>query len=194
MFRTNNANRTTADVTDAITADAGATHTRRPRRAGALTASAAAALALTAGGAAPAVAAPAADAAPAAEAAADPTGDSRLKEAIGQATRDGHISAGHEWVADPWFPVARGTDGSVSAQVITVAGATGSSPQAVLLYGPNDGGYVGTAAVPEGFGADRTFGDRTGQVESVSVIGMDAVKVTWKGPDGQSKDVTYRQP
>ena len=169
------------------------------RRVRAITASAAAAMALAAGTIAPTAGAEPADPTPASEQtqyetgpAADQSDQARLDAAIDSAQRDGRISADQEWVADVYFPIARADDRGVAAQVITVAGATGSSPQAVLLYGPDDGSYLGTAAVPEGFAADPSFGPDAGKVESVSATDADSITVQWKDRDGMLDDVTYR--
>lgn len=163
-------------------------------RVRALTASAATALALTVG-----AIAPTADPAPApaqTQHETGPAGDqsdqARLDAAIDAAQQEGRISADQEWVADDYYPIARADDRSVAAQVITVAGATGSSPQAVLLYGPDDGEYLDTAAVPEGFEADASFGPATGQVESVTATDADSITVRWKDRDGVLDDVTYQ--
>ena len=177
------------------------------RRVRALTASTATALALTAGAIAPTAGAEPADpasapaqtqheAGPAAESTGEnagaPSDQARLDAAIDAAQREGRISADQEWVADGYFPIARADDRAVAAQVITVAGATGSSPQAVLLYGPDDGEYLGTATVPEGFQADPSFGPDTGQVESVTATDSDSITVRWKDRDGMLNDVTYQ--
>lgn len=172
-------------------------------RVRALTASAATALTLTAGAIAPTAGAEPADPAPAPAQtqhetgpAAGSTGDqsdqARLDAAIDAAQQEGRISADQEWVADGYYPIARADDRAVAAQVITVAGATGSSPQAVLLYGPDDGAYLGTAAVPEGFEADPSFGPDAGQVESVTATDADSITVRWKDRDGVLDDVTYQ--
>lgn len=175
-------------------------HTTTGRhRVRALTASAAAALALTAGAIAPTAGAEPADPAPAPAQTQIETGpaddqadQARLDAAIDAAQREGRISADQDWVADGYFPIARADDRAVAAQVITVAGATGSSPQAVLLYGPDDGAYLGTAAVPEGFEADPSFGPDAGRVESVTATDADSITVRWKDRDGVLDDVTYR--
>ncbi len=198
------------------------------RSAGALTASATAALALTAGVALPACATDAGNAAatteqvtdtvtsPAtgdaagaeganadrtgetsaaddarSEAQADGQADGRLEEAIEMAKAEGHISD-DEWVSDPSFEIARGEDGDVSAQVITIAGGTGSSPQAVLLYGPGHGKYVTTAPVPEDVAGDAQWGDRVGNVKRMGLTLDKDIGVLWTHPDGQSANVTYR--
>ncbi|MDK8768840.1 hypothetical protein QP932_10095 [Corynebacterium freneyi] len=175
------------------------------RRVRALTASAATALALTAGTIAPTAGAEPADPAPAqtqhetgpavestGETVGDQSDQARLDAAIDAAQQEGRISADQEWVADGYFPIARADDRAVAAQVITVAGATGSSPQAVLLYGPDDGAYLGTAAVPEGYEADPSFGPDAGQVESVTATDADSITVRWKDRDGVLDDVTYQ--
>ena len=169
------------------------------RRVRALTASAATALALTAGAIAPTAGAEPADPAPApaqTQIETGPTDDqadqARLDAAIDAAQREGRVSADQDWVADGYFPIARADDRAVAAQVITVAGATGSSPQAVLLYGPDDGAYLGTAAVPEGYEADPSFGPDAGQVESVTATDADSITVRWKDRDGVLDDVTYQ--
>lgn len=183
-----------------------ARHTTTGRhRVRALTASAAAALALTAGAIAPTAGAEPADPAPAqiqhetgpaagstGETVGDQSDQARLDAAIDAAQQEGRISADQEWVADDYFPIARADDRAVAAQVITVAGATGSSPQAVLLYGPDDGAYLGTAAVPEGYEADPSFGPDAGQVESVTATDADSITVRWKDRDGMLDDVTYQ--
>lgn len=162
-------------------------HDDRTRRVGAITASAAAAIALTAGLAAPATAAPA----PAAEAGAQQT-DGRLEAAIQQAKAEGHISDDN-WVADPNFEIARGEHTDASAQVITIAGGTGSSPQAVLLYSPGHGKYVTTAPVPERVAGDARWGDRVGNVKLMNLTTPDKdIGVLWTTPDGKSADTAYR--
>ncbi|WP_162986132.1 hypothetical protein [Corynebacterium xerosis] len=178
------------------------THGRRG--IGALTASAAATVALTAATITPAaLAAPAAPTTPAADqptatAPAAPTADTsakdaRLAEAIKWATLEGHLSDDYEWVADPLYPFVDGGPDGLSAQVITVSGATGSSPQAVILFGSGHANFSDAAVAPEGFAAHESFGDATGQVESVEQADPDTITVTWKGPDGELRAVDHRQ-
>ena len=178
------------------------THGRRG--IGALTASAAATLALTAATitsaalAAPATpSTPAADqptaTAPVAPTADTSANDARLAEAIKWATLEGHLSDDYEWVADPLYPFVDGGPDGLSAQVITVSGTTGSSPQAVILFGSGHANFSDAAVVPEGFAAHESFGDATGQVESVEQADPDTITVTWKGPDGELRAVDHRQ-
>lgn len=211
MFRTTQPSDSTTSTT---------TSTTNRRRVGTLATSATAALALTAGLALPACAADG-DTTPttvttetttttgspgtAADATTDETSaastgqvndgagetDGRLQEAIELAKAEGHISD-DEWVADPSFEIARGETGDPSAQVITIAGGTGSSPQAVLLYAPGHGKYVATAQVPEDVAGDVRWGDRVGNVKTMGLtLGKD-IGVLWEHPDGQSANVTYR--
>ena len=120
--------------------------------------------------------------------------DARLAEAIKWATLEGHLSDDYEWVADPLYPFVDGGPDGLSAQVITVSGATGSSPQAVILFGSGHATFSDpAAAVPEGFAAHESFGDATGQVESVEQADPDTITVTWKGPDGELRAVDHRQ-
>ena len=178
------------------------THGRRG--IGALTASAAATLALTAATitsaalAAPATpSTPAADqptaTAPVAPTADTSANDARLAEAIKWATLEGHLSDDYEGVADPLYPFVDGGPDGLSAQVITVSGTTGSSPQAVILFGSGHANFSDAAVVPEGFAAHESFGDATGQVESVEQADPDTITVTWKGPDGELRAVDHRQ-
>ena len=119
--------------------------------------------------------------------------DARLAEAIKWATLEGHLSDDYEWVADPLYPFVDGGPDGLSAQVITVSGATGSSPQAVILFGSGHATFSDAAAGPEGFAAHESFGDATGQVESVEQADPDTITVTWKGPDGELRAGDHRQ-
>ena len=47
-----------------------------------------------------------------------------------------------------------------------MSGATGSSPQAVILFGSGHANFSDAAVAPEGFAAHESFGDATGQAES----------------------------
>lgn len=117
--------------------------------------------------------------------------DARLEAAIEQAKAAGHISD-DDWVADPSFEIARGGDDDVSAQVITIAGATGSSPQAVLLYAPGSGEYADTAEVPANVAGDGQWGDRVGNVKTMELTADKDIDVLWTTPDGQTASVIYR--
>ena len=119
--------------------------------------------------------------------------DARLAEAIKWATLEGHLSDDYEWIADPLYPFVDGGPDGLSAQVITVSGATGSSPQAVILFGSGHANFSDAAVAPEGFAAHESFGDATGQVESVEQADPDTITVTWKGPDGEIRAVDHRQ-
>ena len=83
-------------------------------------------------------------------------------------------------------------DGSLVYTAVT-PGATGSSPQAVILFGSGHANFSDAAVVPEGFAAHESFGDATGQVESVEQADPDTITVTWKGPDGELRAVDHRQ-
>lgn len=104
--------------------------------------------------------------------------DARLAEAIKWAPLEGQLSDDYEWVADPLYPFVDGGPDGLSAQVITVSGATGSSPQAVILFGSGHATFSDPAAVPEGFAAHESFGDATGQVKSVAQADPDTITVT----------------
>lgn len=75
-----------------------------------------------------------------------------------------------------------------------MSGATGSSPQAVILFGAGHATFSdAAAAVPEGFAAHESFGGATDQVKSVAQADPDTITVTWKGPDGELRAVDHRQ-
>ncbi|WP_295627217.1 hypothetical protein [uncultured Corynebacterium sp.] len=187
MFRTNDAR----DHDSASRATGSGNRSRRGIRT--LTASAAAALALTAGAIAPAAAQSAPQPGPdAAPAMCTNTGTTpQVVDAIERAKAAGHI-ADRDWVSDPCYPMVGGAPAEISAQVITLSGATGSSPQAVLLF-DGDGAPLHAGRVPEGYEAHEMFGPRTGLVVSVEHSAANEITVEWRDDDRRTTTMKYHQ-
>ncbi len=156
------------------------------------TAAAAAALAITFGAATTATAEPAA---PAAETAdcfpVVPT--PKVDEGIAWAKQQRYINPDEEWVPDYEAPYIARHCGDVYGQVIVPAGATGASPQAVLLFGPGDGEYVTVATPPAGFEAAPSWGSRVGvSVADARVTDVNDVTIDWRNHDGEHRTFVYR--
>lgn len=157
-----------------------------------ITASAVAALALTFGAATTATAEPAENATETRDCfPVVPT--PKVNEGIDWAKQQGYINPDEEWVPDYEAPYIARHCGDVYGQVIVPAGATGASPQAVLLFGDGEGEYVTTATPPIGFDADRQWGSRIGvSVADARVTDRSDVTIDWRNHDGEVATVTYR--
>ena len=119
----------------------------------------------------------------------------RLAFSIERAQADGYISEEDEWVADrvygdPVYGIIAGEDTEAAAEVVTIAGGTGSSPQAVMLYSVGHGNYSTVAEPPPEMAGALMFGHRTGNVRSVEQS-PSAITVVWTHPDLPDREVTY---
>ena len=119
----------------------------------------------------------------------------RLAFSIERAQADGYISEEDEWVADrvygdPVYGIIADEDTEAAAEVVTIAGGTGSSPQAVMLYSVGHGNYSTVAEPPPEMAGALMFGHRTGNVRSVEQS-PSAITVVWTHPDLPDREVTY---